>query len=73
MGPLHGTGWEREAVLVEIPHHPDRGADLTEGCEQQLDRFLHVLIRIERDLPGRCIDKADRQLGSQFPPGGLMA
>src|SRR4029434_3841575 len=49
LGPLYRTGWEREAVLGEIPHHPDRGADLPEGFEQQLDRFLHALIRVSAE------------------------
>src|SRR5262249_42519925 len=72
-GALDRTGRKLEAVVVEIPPHGDRGADLPEGCEQQLDRFLHVLIRIERHRAGWRIDESDRQLCGEFPPGSLMA
>src|SRR5262252_10689830 len=70
---LDRTGWELEPLPMEVLHHPDRGADLPEGVEQQPDRFLHVLIRIERHLAGWRIDESDRQLRGEFPPGGLMA
>src|SRR5215475_14979491 len=73
VGALDRTGWELEPLPVEVLHHPDRGTDLSEGLEKQLDRFLYVLIRIERNLPGWRIDKADGQLGGQFAPSGLMA
>ena len=70
---LDRTGWELEPLPIEVLHHPDRGADLPEGVEQQPDRFLHVLIRIECHLAGWRIDESDRQLRGEFPPGGLMA
>jgi hypothetical protein len=46
---------------------------VAEGVEKQLDRFLHILIRIEYDLTGWRLDKANGQLGGQFTPSGLMA
>src|SRR4029453_5714553 len=70
---LARTGGALEPVPVAVLPPPDRGADLAEGVEKQPDRFLYVLIRIEYDLTGWRIDKADGQLGGQFAPSGLMA
>ena len=72
VGALDRTGWEPEPLPVEVLHHPDRRADVSEGLEKHPDRFLYVLIRIECHLPGWRIDESDRQLGGQFPPGGLL-
>src|SRR5215831_3149942 len=70
---LDRTGGELEPLPIEVLHHPDRGADVSEGLEKQPDRFLYALIWIEYDRPGWRIDKADGQLGGQFAPSGLMA
>src|SRR5262249_12180895 len=70
---LDGTRRKGEALLVEILHHGDRGAQFAEGLEKQARRFLYVLIRIEDDLPCWGLDKTNRQLGGQFTPGRLVA
>src|SRR5215510_14529489 len=72
VGALDRTGGELEPVPIEVLHHPDRRADVSEGLEKQPDRFLHVLIWIEYDLAGGRIDKADGELGGQCTPTGLM-
>jgi hypothetical protein len=73
VGTLARPGRKREAVLVAIPHHPARGADVPEGVAQPLERFLHVLLRIARHRAGWRRDASNRQLRGAFPPGGLRA
>jgi hypothetical protein len=70
---LDRTGGALEPLPVAVLHHPDRGADVSEGVEKQPARCLYVLIRIAYDLTGWRRDKADGQLGGPFAPSGLMA
>ena len=69
---LDGTSRKGAAMLVEILHHCDRGAQFAEGLEKQAHRFLYLRIRIEDDLPCGGIDKTNRQLGGQCTPGRLV-